>query len=360
MERSYSRAAYIPQNLDQLISGVIFGYYIKYDRLATLINTTFQGSTATCVDIYIDLHDILVKVDRYINEQSLPIEQPLILTSGIINMVAHYRNFFRTRYSVDTVFWIVDSMSNIVGPKYYRDYRHPQLSPRMIKLRDLNIELLNMLCNYIQDVQYVSTIVDFTTKTFGISRYYNNRTCPVICISKDPFTFQMCRDPNRYVLVPKKNKDGDMSYLVSYDTATTFYVSALSKKYQQTCFNASTLTLLMALSRVPSRNIKSMYTIPNVLNVFEKIFLQTGLQYKGQDEYVIEQFCTVGRKRREDIYEIQNRLKACDTVLLQTEALLLLPEHKTFNGMVNLYDPNSVKAINNQYFKSCPLDLNVL
>ena len=54
MQNRYNSA-----NLDTLISNCIYGYYIRYDRLAQLINSEFYNSNATEVNIYIDIRDIL-------------------------------------------------------------------------------------------------------------------------------------------------------------------------------------------------------------------------------------------------------------------------------------------------------------
>ena len=43
---------------DTLLQGVIYGYCVKYNRLIELINANFAGSSATTIDIFVDIHDI--------------------------------------------------------------------------------------------------------------------------------------------------------------------------------------------------------------------------------------------------------------------------------------------------------------
>ena len=62
----------------------------------------------------------------------------------------------------------------------------------------------------------------------------------------------------------------------------------------------------------------------------------------------------------QDIYEVQCRLRAVDATTIQLHGYYTTAEYLSYNGIVNLYDPKSVKEINNQYFRSCPLDLIVL
>ena len=72
---------YNSANLDELISNVIYGYYVKYDTLTNLIRAYYNGSTATVIDIYIDVQDILRHIDRYLSKTQLPISNPLVVTS---------------------------------------------------------------------------------------------------------------------------------------------------------------------------------------------------------------------------------------------------------------------------------------
>ena len=141
-------------SLDQLIIGVIRGYYIKYNRLAMLINAQFKNSSATSVDMYIDLMDIFCKVDKAITDDSLALENPLAITSAIINLTAHYRNFFYSWYKCTTRFWIINAKSNSLSTKYFPGFEERTLSPMMNRLYELNVETLKMLCNYINDIQY--------------------------------------------------------------------------------------------------------------------------------------------------------------------------------------------------------------
>ena len=65
-------------------------------------------------------------------------------------------------------------------------------------------------------------------------------------------------------------------------------------------------------------------------------------------------------ERNKDPYELVCRLQACDTSIGQALAYQSTAESKLYKGIVNIYDPNGIKEINDTHFKSCPLDLNVL
>lgn len=359
---------YNSANIDSLISNYIYSYYVKYDRLALLINSRFYNSSATEVHLYIDLQDILRHLDKFLCKSNLPINNPLILTSGIINMVAHYRNFFMTRYSCTTKIWIVDSITNSLAPIHYKDFSQGQLSKNTKNIVDLNMNFLPSLCQYINGVQYVQTTVDFVTKCKAINEYENSAgSSPAICISKDPFAFQACEVPNMYILRPKKKmrEQSDVSMLLDFNIVVVSYILEISKDPKIIGdILPNHLPLFMALTRVPSRNIKMLYHVNTAQNIIHNA-MSTGLLNAGAiwdiNSFIstIAQHCR-GIIKPVDEYNIALRFAAIDTVHLQYESYKLLPEAKTYTGIVNLYDPEGVKGINNKYFKDCPLDLNVL
>lgn len=349
-------------NLDTLVSNVIYGYYTKYDRLTYLINENFAGSTATTLDIFIDVMDIFRKLDKAYSKNSyLTITNPLVVTSGIINMIAHYRYFFRTRYKCETRFWLISSKGNQIASMYYPGFKVPMLSANMYKLYTQNVEFIAALCNNIYNAQFEYTDVDFVTKSIGI-RAVEGYINPAILISKDPFALQGCATPNTFVLRPKKNNTGDVSTLSHLATAVTDYVNTISNnKFDHIWINASQLSLFMALTRVPSRGLQSIFNIPTAVKYLNNAYNKNATKsYPWDIDNFIDTFISANGKLSKDPFEIISRFKACDTVFLQYAGYENMPEAKLYKGIVNLYDAEGMKRINEQYFKDCPLDLNAL
>ena len=353
-------------DLDSLILDCMYGYYVKYDTLIPLINQEFNNSRANKVYIYIDIQDILRHVDSYVKRNQLPVNNILVITSGIINMVAHYRNFFATRYRCKTKFWLVDSIDNIISKSICPEFFSSSVSPSMYNMYNSNIELLSSICLYIQDVQYEKTEVDFVTKAIAINDIENRDTHlnnPAILITKDPFAYQACIE-NIYVLRPKKNNTGDVSKLIKSYTAVTEYLLELSKDAKTSLpINIKQLSMVMALTRVPSRHLKTLYTINGAMDRLYNAYKNLATR-----DYIwdLDNFLNIffmsnkGKVNEQDIQRIKSRYLACEAVQYQYLQYQSLAESKTYNGMVNLYDPKSIQEINNKYFQSCPLDLNVL
>lgn len=352
-------------NLDTLINNVVLGYYVKYDRLKYLIDAQFAGSNATEVDIYIDIKDILYRLDRHLNNTHLPVKNPLILTSSIINMVAHYRNFFATRYNCTSRFFLIDSIGDLLACKYCSEFSVPQLSNYMIGVYNTNLEFLPLICQYIYNVQFVAVSTNVVTKALSIYDI-ERKNNPSIIISKDPYTLQASIHENFYVLVPIKKKGEDISILSNVYNACTNYMHMVSNGKNDYCINAYTplhgflLPMLMAMTRVPSRSLKNIMNIPSAIQKLEKIWTKPQKEYYPSDIPNFLKHLLDNSPHFNKAAMIEYRYKACDATNTLYNGYKMHPEYITYNGIVNLYDPDSIKVINNEHFKDCPLDLNVL
>ena len=88
------------------IESILLGYYIKYINLEELTANTIvvsEFANSDNIDIYIDLYDMLknlYSIDIYSNKQ-------FIIVSSVINLVAHMREFYWSRYRVNIRIYLV-------------------------------------------------------------------------------------------------------------------------------------------------------------------------------------------------------------------------------------------------------------
>lgn len=343
------------------VLGCIRGYYVRYEQLALLINNNFKGSNANTVDLFIDMADIMRKLNGFLSQSKGIINDGLVVASGIINMVGHYRQFFASRYQCDTRVWIVASMSGQTQKLFYSKFI-PVADSLDISTRQLytnNLSLMDLICKNIPNVQVEMCNCEFATKVLQI---YDKEPIknPLICITKDPFAFQICGSQYlSYVLRPRKSNGSDTSYMVTRESVIESYAFELSKKCDQPVarmINPEMISLFMAMTRVPSRGIHTLYMIPTAL---KKLNALSATGYPYDIDFVLDQF-TQSAGGIKNPYELINRFKACDACYIQLEGYKNTPEAKLYNGIVNLYDPAGIKDINNQYFKKYPLDLDIL
>lgn len=348
--------------IDDNILNFIYSYYVKYARLTELINKEFAGSDATEVNLLIDVCDILCKVESYSKMYNVPPSNDLVLMAGLINLVAHYRQFFKTRYGCTTKIWLINSVGNTISPLYDKNYRS-KFPGDQYRIDD---NIFDEMCKYIPDVQYVTGRGDFVTIASFIMSYHVTKF-PYIALTKDPYSFQLCAKDNVWVLRPKKKNKDDVSYLVNQYNAIYYYCQETfrkipsEKKFES--YPTDIIGIIMAMSRVPTRGLKSMYSLDNVLNILDfritnssiplKYPWDPNLFFNGLDH------CTNGAINK-DIPRLVNRFKAVDSVFFQVLGYKQMPESKTYNGIINLYDPKGMQEINEKYFKNYPLDLEVL
>ena len=88
---------------------IIYGSYVKKQRLDSLVYDTFSGTSiasATSLNIFVDLYSTL----KPIFSEHYRIDTPAltIITSCLINLCGHYRSFFRT-LRVNTNFYLIFS-----------------------------------------------------------------------------------------------------------------------------------------------------------------------------------------------------------------------------------------------------------
>lgn len=345
---------------------VIGSYAVKYKTLTQLINTEYVGSTANTINIFIDLTGII----RSVTSQPVTCKSAYSITASIINLCAHYRNFFKEYYNVHTRIFIITSImdpASCINAKFVPTYSrfYTGNNPKINTLIGEALTMLEVLCPYIEDLAYYKTDYEFGVFVYDILQYElqnPHNIIPGLILSKDPYNFQMVSDDAFMVKIlrPMKHNGEDTSFMINYANAIDAMLSARKTNHVDNCLNPSLLSLIYALSRVPERNIASIHQIPSVIKALNNAVINKLIINDRTTD--IEYICNVLKSNKwlniTDIRRISDRFNAID---IETQ-------HSTFkytavfkyHGMVNLYDDNAVKEIAIQYFKDCPLDLNVL
>ena len=340
------------ESYDNLTISTMYSYYVKYENLVSIINKEFYNSNSTNVNLFVDVHGILVNMRK----NKVTINQYAFI-AGLINLAAHYRQFFKTRYQCTTKIWFINALDNIIPHYYSKTFNHNT------DVDAIDDNLMKQLCNYIPDIMYVTCRVDCSTMAIKISED-EKLIDPCILISKDPFEFQICEYENFYVLRPKKYRGQDTSYIVNRSNAVEYYSGDLSYGHEVIKgFDATAMPVLMALWGVPSRKVLTKFRMPKPIDLLNNYIDQYYVyRYPWDIEAFFQQLSEAnGGSIDRNIFDLINRFKAVDTVYFQSIAYESLPDYKTdYTGMVNLYDPRGMQDINEKYFKAYPLDLEVL
>lgn len=343
--------------LNQLIGS----YYIRYDRLYELITSYYSGSSAENIDLYLDVTPLIKNLygntDVEINS--------ITLTACLYNMCAHYRNFFKTRFGVNArIFIVCSSMITPLNHKYLLDYSNkppiPESNkPDITQIISRSFELLDLLCNYTQDVYLVQTQHEASVAIYELL-LLSRGLVPNIVISKDLYDYQLVSVPNNLsestiVIRPKKVGNNDISYIVDRNNILSILLDERKVKITPKeifWLNSSLYSLILALTRLPERHIKSLLNLPDAIRSLSEAIRSNDI-YNGWtvDAGRVAYTINKGREQTKKIneFEVANRFSAID-IVSQFDSLQSTGIPLSITNMTNLYDPNGMKEIINKYF----------
>lgn len=343
------------------VNQLIGSYYIRYDRLYELITSYYSGSSAENIDLYLDVTPL---IKNLYGNTDVEIDS-ITLTACLYNMCAHYRNFFKTRFNVGTrIFIVCSSMITPLNHKYLLDYSNkPPIpesdKPNVTQIISKSFDLLDLLCNYTQDVYLVQTQHEAAVAIYGLL-LSSRGLVPNIIISKDLYDYQLVSVPNSLsestiVIRPKKVDNNDISYIV--DKNNILSVLLVERKVKVApkeifCLDSSLYSLILALTRLPERHIKSLLNLPDAIRSLSEA-IQSNDIYNGWtvDADRVAYTINKGREQTKKIneFEVANRFNAID-IISQFDSLQSTGIPISIINMTNLYDPNGMKEIINKYF----------
>lgn len=346
---------------------LILTNYVRYERLRELCGAIFGGLQLTSIDIYMDLNSMLSSLytDRYKPELD---ESPTSIASAIINMIAHYRRFF-WGYKIETRFFMVFSNWNdhSIMPGYNENNIYQMKAMENItKLIINNLSLVEEIVAYIPDSAMLTTSFDPGVAMFHIM---NTEAIPEgrvnLIISKDIVLDQLAAIAAKTIIIrPKKHQGEDTSYYVSPLNGGLYRhlcdVRKVKYKEEYTTLNQGLFSMILAMSRVPERSLKSIVSIPAAFDEMLKI-VQSGKILNGYNTNIENYF-----KLFSDNFSVtmrhgglEWRYRSIDYILSWNK-YVASPERFMYNGCKNLYDPKGLHDIDTKYFKNCPLNMEYL
>ena len=345
---------------------IIGSFYIKESKLLEMTSYAFTGSNATSVNIYIDLNSVFNKLFT----PSFNMESRLNdyeIASTVLNMIAHYRYFFWSKLKVNTKFYFVYSLLNNNSIKIYYPNYNSNTAYNIVFNKDKydlinkNISLLEKIIPYIPDSCItIGTVEPCVTMKWIIEN--NKDPNPNILLTKDEVTMQLSAVINNTVVyVPKKYKGEDSSYVI-IPTNNGLY-NALSdkrkcKKYEFSIeMNSGLYSFILSVIGVKSRNMNSIISYTSCIKELEKLIINNKIN-NSYNSIISNIYNEMNSKYKVALINsnIDGRFKALD-LLYQYGIYLNNPERLYYKGIQNLYDPNGVHQICDEYFKECPINL---
>lgn len=343
------------------VEQLLYAYYIRYSKLQELTLKVLSNSSSDMVDIYVDVYDMikpLYTTPHYTNKR-------YVIVSSIINLAAHLRQFYWTRFHVNSRIYLVYGDETTMNHKQFcRMFGQNELLDRLdyqtSKTKfEQQLEMVKIITAYIYAVYYVRKTTDFSMFVFdNINR---NQDVPAIIITKSKYAYQipaMCQ--NAYLFRPKKYQGDDISFGVCSGNVLDCAFNKLSS--QKTIdklhkLHPQLLSLLYTLTGLSSKKLVTLFNSTTAINrLLEAIDNQRIINgYNSDMDYIYNALgiTTI------DAVNFKYRFNAVDLVF-QHRIYNNTAEARDMSWLINLQDKETVQEINNNYFADNPLDLNAL
>ena len=348
------------------IESILLGYYIKYTRLEQLTAETLAKSPyvdSNDIDIYVDLYDMfhkLYSVDIYATKT-------FTIVSSVINLAAHLRSFYWSRYHVNSKIYLVyGDCSTMNHKQFYMKFGETDIDKtrnyeKISSIVNSQLDMIGILCRYIYGVYLVRKTTDFCMFTYD-NIIKSPQGVPSLIITKSKYAYQipaMCE--NAMLYRPKKINGEDISFAITHENVIYKYCNKINneKAIQQLgSINPRLLSLLMVLSGLPSKKLLTLMNTTTSIGRLYKAISEGRIinDYNSDIDYVYNQLELFNKI---DPTSFKYRFNATD-LIYQYNIYKNQPESLDTRWCVDLYDPDTVKDINNKYFIDNPLDLNSL
>lgn len=355
------------------IGYIMYGSYIRYDKMYELTKYAFYGKTdSNDVNIFIDVYSILKSL--YSRGLNFEVDDYCCISSCIINLAIHLRAYFETRHGVNSTIFIIYGGARVKNcletlPDYNAKNIIAEESNSFLKdLIQSDLNVVNIICPYLQDIYCIidyenefSTIASHLIDTLNAQN--PNSITPNIIYSRDMLSYQLVAfKPRTFLYRVKKKFNMDCSWVVTksnlYDVYR--YNEIGNTKHTECGLDVLMLSVFLSIAGVKSRNISSIKSSATTIRILEDA-VNSGIFFNGYNSNSIFYH---GQDIFNRIFDpvtsqnIMNRFKCIDLPYQTSIYASTIKSKEIMKSIINLYSPDEVRAINNKYFQKYPLDLN--
>ena len=352
------------------LEGILYQGFVKYDRLSRITFETFSETSianATDLNIFIDLYSIMHAI--FSEHNRTVIKDYTAITSCIINMCGHYRDFFK-RLQVKTKFYLIFSFNTCdINRKFVAGYnetfnRKTTQIKEFIEVAANNFELLDLLCPYLPDIFFVKSARNYESSVI-ISHIIDtlHDGHPNLIISKDLYPIQLCSmHPYTSYLKPIKYMGEDNSIMIpiceKYSYRESFWkvVGGLRKiDYEKfMCISPVNFPLLMALHKFPERDINTITVniteaIKIIYNIVESEDIKIIPSQLYSDDFSV---------RNIPVAKVESLCNVLDVSFMK-QYYSMDPESKSIK-FTNIRDDAALRNIDAKFFSNNPIDFSKL
>ena len=347
------------------IAPILYSRFIKYEKLDQLIRKNILEYKDNELIVFIDMYTMLLPLFR----STYNFRNELDITSCVINMALHYRNYFKRYGKYAHIFIIYSPTMGRSNVKYIPSYNFRNINV-MLNNKSIydavnnNTNLIGLITPYLNDIYFKLGSSEVSVIAFDIisqlaSRGFQKK---VVMISASHIAFQLINVvPDMIFIYKKRNKNNDdLSVVVTPDNAIHLAVMESKNHDISNLGNlpSTWLSPFFTLCGLPQRSIKMMFRYNKAIEILSKlenayriITPESLFSAISEDESI--------KKDPRLLEQIMFRYKCLDLVF-QLAEYRMLPESKEKSYMRQVSDFGQLININNTYFQSNPINLQLL
>lgn len=340
----------------------LYSKLIKYERFNYLLNLVFGNffNSINSVNVFIDFHKMLYSLYKFNT-----INDPMGVLASMINMVLHYRHFFNKKEIKSNIFIIFSTNNSTNNLKYIANYNSSYIKRREINkevkdIVDHNIELMKTLIPYFPGIYLKLSTVEPAVVMYDIINKIKDNS-PCLIISSSDYSYQLPAILNNTFLIYKKtmiNKSSsteDISFIVSHENALLTYISKTKNQQiniddlqDSILLNQNWVSPFMVLTGLQCRNIKGIVNYKKAINILK--YIKSNFEIITPDS-LYDAIIDLENKKITKLskQELIDRYCALD-LDYQLKLYRELPESIEISWLQDLYDPQTLYEITNNYF----------
>lgn len=340
-----------------IIESIIHSKLVRYEVLNKMIKKyDLEGNK---ISIYINIDDILKKF--YKNDavlasmKALYDNDILFLTPELINIIAHYRNYFWTRWQVPSTFYFYycDKKPKLqckINKKYMKNIFKNREKDN-IKLSgitetiDANLKLVDLLSTYVKHAYFIkSNGLEPSVIPYYLIKKNKDKDVLHMIITDDKLEYQLTNLNNTYILRTR----GKNSYLINKNNIYDHLFKNV--KYRpKNKISSELYPLIMALSGYKNRSIENIkgLTFVKFIKIIDK-YISKGYIKNEYMNFIDKD--VFSNDLDDDQIELLTNNYYCTNFKYAYKLLEDFDKERINQCLVDKYDNMSIMNINNKYF----------
>lgn len=353
---------------------VVGSNYVKYDKLSQLIYSTYTGSNAVNLNIFVDLYSILKPLFSSDMNINYIMRSDVELSADIINMCAHYRSFFNN-IGVTTRFYLIFGLNTptenqILYPGYNEKFINAYSSKTKIRENvQMNLNLLDVLCPSLPGIYFfniedkeVSGFIEYIMRIYHLNNKELYPDTENIIITKDVLPLQLVSSGCN-ILRPKKSQGIDNSYIIDHNNFWSSFIVEMRNRMTNTIIqpiDVGYFSNILAMTKVPERCMSSLRSVRSAYSIFAK-GIELGYLNPTQQDYSQS---TINKVL--EILGVNTNYTTLDmrwkAISSKFAAQYVLPYNPKLSNVQfkDIQDPDAVRQIVSTYYYKSPIDLDRL